>query len=106
MKPNYRQRESEIEKKVKAYAEKMGWIARKFTSPGHRFVPDAIFFRWPARTFFIEFKAPDEKPSKAQFLEHNTLRHEGFKVYVVDNIGDGMNIIDNETQKCVKFVPS
>ena len=106
MKPNYRQRESEIEKKVKAYATSFGWTVRKFKSPGQKFVPDDIFLRWPGHIFFIEFKAPDKKPNKGQLVDHGELRHQGFKVYVVDNIGEGMNIVDNETQKCVKFIPS
>ena len=95
----YTQRESEIEKKVKAYAVEKGWTVRKFTSPGKRGVSDNIFMKWPAVVFFIEFKAPGKKPTKAQAEEHKVVRSCGIDVHVVDNIGEGMDIIDFETLK-------
>lgn len=94
---SHRLRESKIEKKVKAYAETKGWTVRKFKSPGQKFVPDDIFLRTPGRIFFIEFKAPGKRPNSGQLLEHGELRAQGFSVYVVDNIGEGMDIIDKET---------
>lgn len=97
MKTNYKLRESVIEKKVKAYATLNGWIVRKFKSPGQRSVPDDIFLR-AGRTFFIEFKAPGKTPSLSQKLEHGELRNVGFNVYVVDNIGDGLTIINKESK--------
>ena len=93
-------RESKIEKDVKKYATSRGWTVRKFKSPGHKSVPDQIFLRHPGHVFFIEFKAPNKEPDSKQLLEHGELRHQGFKVYVVDNIGNGYNIVDRETDKC------
>ena len=95
----YPQRESEIEKKVKAYAVEKGWTVRKFTSPGRVAVPDDIFMKWPALVFFIEFKAPGKKPTKIQEKEHKEIRDCGIDVHVVDNIGEGIHIIDFETLK-------
>jgi len=96
---NYKLRETVVEKKVVAYARKKGWTARKFTSPGKRSVADHVFMRYPAVLFYIEFKAPGKKPNKGQLQEHGEMRHCGFEVYVVDNVGEGMGIIDAETKK-------
>lgn len=95
MKTNYKQRESYIEKRVKVYAKGKGWMVRKWKSPGHRAVPDDIFLR-NGIAFFIEFKAPGEKPANNQLLEQGELRSRGFDVFVVDNVGDGYDIIDKK----------
>lgn len=95
MKTNYGQRESAIERKVKSYAQRSGWVVRKWKSPGHKSVPDDIFLK-DGMVFFIEFKAPGKKPNKQQLLEHGELRARGFEVYVVDNIGNGYDIIDDQ----------
>lgn len=87
-------RESVIEKKVKAYARKQGWLVRKFTSPGKRGVSDNIFMKYCRRVFFIEFKAPGKKPTKAQHSEHEEIRACGIPVYVIDNIGEGVKLVD------------
>ena len=91
-------RESVIEKKVKMYARLKGWTVRKFTSPGKKFVSDNIFMRYPGRAFFIEFKRPGQKSNKGQQLEHGEMRNCGFSVYVIDNIGEGMEAVDKETE--------
>jgi hypothetical protein len=93
-KQHYNLRETKIETKVKEYAEKKGWLVRKYKSPGQRFVPDRIFFGPGGWIFFIEFKAPGKKPNKGQAEEHQKLRDRGFDVFVVDNIGDGYIIVD------------
>lgn len=94
---DHKLRESVIEKKVKAYAEKLGWTVRKFTSPNKRAVADNMFMRYPEIMFYIEFKAPKKGATKAQKLEHGEMRHCGFSCYVVDNVGVGMGIIDEQT---------
>ena len=94
---DHKLRESVIEKKVKAYAKMQGWVVRKFVSPGKRGVSDNIFMQFPSKVFFIEFKAPGKKPTKAQMEEHNEIRGCGINVYVVDNIGIGIRIIDMQT---------
>ena len=50
--------EKDIEKTVKRYAESKGWLTRKWTSPGHMFVPDQIFITPYGHVIFIEFKIP------------------------------------------------
>lgn len=92
---NYKLRESNIEQKVKQYAEKRGWLVRKYLSVGQRFVPDRIFMGF-GKVFFIEFKAPGKKPNAGQLLEHGEMRARGQRVYVIDSIGDGWDVVDKE----------
>lgn len=86
--------EKDIESRVCRHAEKKGWRALKFQSVNYRSVPDRIFFKHPARVFFIEFKKPGSKPTPKQENEINRLRNEGFDVFVVDDIDHGKLIID------------
>lgn len=87
-------RESKIEKKVCKYATDQGWLVYKFSSPGHRGVPDRIFMR-NGVMFFIEFKALGKKPTKLQEAVAERIEKQEFGVYVVDNIGFGSLIIDS-----------
>lgn len=89
--------ESKIETAVCKYAEKAGLLQRKFKSPGRRNVPDRIFFQYPAKCFFIEFKAPGEVARPGQVREANKLAEKGFDVYFVDNVAEGRRIIDAYT---------
>lgn len=61
-------RESEIEKKARLYAERLGIAVRKFVSPSRTGVPDRIFVG-PKGVFFIEFKRPGQKPEPIQCYE-------------------------------------
>ncbi len=85
--------EKHIEKKVKDYARKSGWLVYKFVSPGHRSMPDDIFMK-NGNMFFIEFKAAGKKATPKQLDEHHKLNEAGFMTYVIDNIGDGYKLID------------
>ena len=86
--------EKEIEKRVKAYAESKGWLTRKWTSPGHSFVPDQIFIRPDGHVFFIEFKRNGAKPTAGQIREHEKLRGHGCMVLVVDSVAAGKELVD------------
>jgi hypothetical protein len=55
--------EKQIEERVCKRAERHGWRSLKFVSPNYRSVPDRIFFKHPARVFFIEFKKRGEVPT-------------------------------------------
>lgn len=85
--------EKEIEKKVCDYARKKGFYVRKFTSPCARAVPDRLFIRQGV-AFFIEFKRLGEEPTPAQKIEHKQLREVGAHVAVVDNVAEGLKVID------------
>lgn len=86
--------EKEIERRVCAYAKKLGWRPRKYQTPAHRGAPDRVYFKRPGRIFFIEFKAAGKKPTKLQEQEIKRLRDEGFWVFVVDNVEDGKAIVE------------
>lgn len=86
--------ERDIEKSVKAYAESKGWLTRKWTSPGHAFVPDQIFIRPDGRVFFVEMKRNGARPTAGQMREHEKLRKQGCTVWVVDSVTLGKELID------------
>lgn len=85
--------ESKIEKEVTKYAESLGWLAYKFTSPGKRGVPDHIYFK-EGRTLLIEFKQWGKMPSKLQRLHINKLKKELIPVYVIDSIVTGKEVFN------------
>ena len=86
--------ERDIEKSVKRYAESKGWLTRKWTSPGHNFVPDQIFIAPGGRVVFIEFKAEGKKPTVMQIREHIKLQNQGCRVHVIDSIIMGREMVD------------
>ena len=89
--------ERDIEKKVKAYAESKGWLTRKWTSPGHAFVPDQIFIRPDGLVIFVEFKQLGKKPSAGQEREHQRLRQSKVLVYVIDTVAKGQEMVDENS---------
>lgn len=57
---------------------------RKVEWSGRRGAPDLLVLL-PKTHFFVEAKAPGEKPRSDQLREHTRLRKAGFRVYVVDS---------------------
>jgi len=86
--------EKDIEKAVKRYAESKGWLTRKWSSPGHAFVPDQIFINPDGLVVFIEFKAEGKKPTSGQLREHEKLKLHNCIVLVIDNIQMGKDMVD------------
>ena len=86
-------KEKDIEKEVCEYAEKLGFLVRKFTSPTTIAVPDRIFWGH-SQCFLIEFKSPTGRLHAAQEREIQRIRNHGGKVFIVDNVEDGKLIID------------
>lgn len=86
--------ERDVEKTVKHYAESKGWLTRKWTSPGHAFVPDQIFIRPDGLVIFVEMKRPGAKPTAGQLREHDKLRAHGCLVYVIDSVEAGKQMVD------------
>ena len=87
--------ERDVEKAVKRYAESKNWLTRKWTSPGHTFVPDQIFIRPDGQVIFIEFKREGAKPTAGQMREHGKLRDHGCLVYVIDSVEAGKALVDH-----------
>lgn len=86
-------RESIIEKKVCDYAKSKSWLCLKGTIASFAGFPDRMMLRY-GQVFFIEFKQEGKKATRRQRYVHRILRKHFFKVYVVDNIEHGINIID------------
>ena len=79
-----------LEKDVEAHlvegVKRLGGAAYKFTSPGRRNVPDRVCVLPGGILFFVELKAPGEKPTAGQAREHKRLRDRGQLVFVCDTI--------------------
>ena len=89
--------ERDIEKKVKEYARSKGWLAYKFTSPGHAFVPDAVLISPLGKVIFIEFKQLGKKPTPGQEREHHRMRQNKVLVFLIDSVEKGKGVIDENT---------
>lgn len=86
--------ERDIQRAVVLYARSLGCIAYKFSSDSNRAVPDYLFL-FHGRVWFIEFKAPHVRPTKAQLRLHVRIReHGGIEVHIVDNVEVGIAIVD------------
>ena len=86
--------EKVIEQKVCAFAKQAGMLVYKFTSPSMRSVPDRVFVMPQGKgVFFIEFKRRGQQPTPAQAVEIDKIRKQGTKVFVVDNVESGKQII-------------
>jgi hypothetical protein len=86
--------EKDIERKVCDYAKSKGVLVYKFTSPARSAVPDRLFIATDGRVWFCEFKRTGAKPTVPQDREHTRLRLQGVKVYVIDNVEDGVEMVD------------
>lgn len=85
--------ESNIELNVVRHAMRTGWLTYKFTSVANAHVPDRIFIR-DGVTLFIEFKATGKKARPAQIVRIREMQKYGALVFVVDDIGEGKEILD------------
>jgi hypothetical protein len=89
--------ERDIEKRVKEYARSKGWLAYKWVSPGHSFVPDGILISPSGKVIFVEFKQLGKKPSAGQEREHQRLRQSKVLVYVIDTVAKGQEMVDENS---------
>jgi len=86
--------EKVIERKVCDYAKKKNIAVYKFTSPNRVSVPDRMFICENGNIFFIEFKRLGNKPTIKQAREIQRLAERNVSVFVIDNIDDGVKLID------------
>ncbi len=87
-------REKNIEDKFRKEVRASGGLALKFVSPGFDGVPDRIVLFPGGRIAFVEAKAPGRKPRPLQEARHRLLRKMGFRVYVLDDMKQIGEIID------------
>ena len=86
--------ERDIEKRVKDYARSKGFLAYKFTSPGHIGVPDDLFISPVGFVIFVEFKQTGKKPTAMQQREIDRINQHGVLALVVDSVEQGKGLID------------
>lgn len=94
MKPARQARERDIIAYFKQRIENFGGEVRKVQWVGRKNAPDYFVMlpeeplevsNVPAVSFFVEFKAPGEKPTPAQLREHERMRRCGVRVEVVSS---------------------
>lgn len=76
--------EEEIEEYLRKQSEALGFLCFKFTSPGNNGVPDRVLIGH-GKTFFIETKAPGEKPRKLQQKVIERINSHGGLALVADS---------------------
>lgn len=86
--------EKEIESKVADRAKQLGWLTFKFVSPSQKGVPDRIFLR-DGHTVFVEFKSSTGKLARLQVEQIQKIRREGFDVYVIASVDEGVRLFDS-----------
>ena len=87
--------EKKIEVAVKDYARSKGFLAYKFTSPGHIGVPDGLFISPVGFVIFMEFKQTGKKPTAMQQREIDRINQHGVLALVVDSVEQGKGLIDD-----------
>jgi hypothetical protein len=78
-------RESSLERWFVGQVKKLGGKAFKFTSPGHRSVPDRIVIFPYEHIFLVELKRKGKHSTPKQKDEQNFWFDYGFAVYVADS---------------------
>lgn len=81
--------EDQVERTVLKIAKNRGWYMRKVKWVGVNGAPDRFFAKAGETPFWIEFKAPGEKPRQDQIDEISKMREAGLTVHVIDSIEEG-----------------
>ena len=87
--------EKAIERKLVQAVKAQGGICPKFVSPGTDGMPDRIVLLPGGHIGFVEVKAPGKKPRPLQLARHSLLRELGYRVYVLDDIGQIGGVLDD-----------
>ena len=88
-------REQRIERQLVQLVSKVGGLALKFVSPGMAGVPDRLLLFPGGKAVFVETKAPGKKPRPLQVHRHEQLRALGFRVYVIDEMKQIREVLDD-----------
>lgn len=101
--------ELKIQNAVTGHATKIGvpWIRLAMRYGVTVGWPDVEFFFKGGHAVFIEFKDPTQDLKPTQKVKIDTLKTQGFIVYVCDNVATGktileienLNMMDDETRK-------
>lgn len=86
--------EKEIESRLSKSVKSVGGIALKFVSPGFAGMPDRLVLLPDEKIAFVELKTNEKKPRALQLARHKMLKRLGFKVYVIDDVKQIGEMID------------
>lgn len=95
-------KESDIERKIREYAESKGIIFAKFTSPGWVKVPDRLLISLTGAVAFMELKKPGGDIHPKQIRVCAMLNGRNVPSCIVDNVESACSFIDSwlATQAC------
>jgi hypothetical protein len=89
-------RESDIEKKACAIAQRLGWLVHPKCGVGRRAWPDRTFSRVTSdgrtQLVFVEFKRPGETLRPAQAATRNALKAKGYAHHVIYSVDAAHNV--------------
>lgn len=88
-------REKEIEQQLVKAAKLHGGVALKLSCPGFDGMPDRLVLLPMGRIGFVEVKAPGKKMRMLQKVRNEMLTSLGFKTYVLDNVKNIGEILDD-----------
>jgi len=91
--------EKDIEKHICEYGRSLGVLCYKFTSPSRAAVPDRLLITPNGVVFFMELKRKGEVPTASQRVEISKIQKTGVRVFIVDNVQDGKNVINAMMKK-------
>lgn len=86
-------RELAVENDVIDWAEANGFVTRKMTYAGRHGCRDRDFYGY-GHKILVEFKKKDGKPRPHQDRERERLVKVGVKVHVIDNVEDGIALLE------------
>ena len=86
--------ENRIEQKLEKDIRKIGGRAMKFISPGMSGVPDRLVFMPGGRVYFVELKAPGERPRALQAYRAKELEKLGFESRCIDTMEKAKEFIE------------
>lgn len=89
-------REKDIERYLCKLVSERGGLAIKQARTGVAGFPDRLVLTPNGKVFFVELKAPGEKPRKLQLHRISQLKNLNFNVYVVDSYDSAREVVDNE----------
>lgn len=76
-------RESGLERRLKREIERRGGLARKLVTPGAAGAQDRLVLMPGGRVWFVELKAPGQRPRPLQVFRASELEARGFQVRVI-----------------------
>jgi hypothetical protein len=95
--------EKRIEQQLVRTIKLHGGICPKLVSPGIDGMPDRMVLLSNGRIGFVEVKAPGKKPRQLQLNRHEMLRRLGFKVFILDEPAQILEIIEEIKMSTIKL---